>query len=201
MKIPFGGGSGIRALGIALLVSSVTLEAAFASSISGVSTAVLQTTGPRAGKWLYTIQAQWTSDIPTWQITLDLEQASCPCVCAGVFDTDFPAGPGAGNGGTCTALFNGTFSCDGDPFVNLSTPSIDWWPMSSGCRPHGVGAGTLTFFSDLRPKNNPSSATLYARSGNTVWTGQVTGHLPSCVGCASTEVDTHTWGRIKSVYR
>jgi hypothetical protein len=150
---------------------------------------------------MYTIQYTWTSDIPTWQITLDLELPNCPCVCTTNYDFDFPAGVTSGNHGACTALFNGKFSCGGDPWVGLTTPVIDWWPMTSSCRPHGAGEGTLSFYTDLGPRASQAVNAVFVRSGTTVWSGFVTGQLPGCNGCGNTAVEEGTWGRIKATYR
>ena len=203
MTIRFHARAALGAAALFLSLLSVPGPVSAASSVSGGAIAEFQSTGPRSGQWMYTLQLNWTSDVPTWQITLDLGLSACPCVCAGVFDFDFPAGSGAGNGGACTTLFNGKFACSGDPFVGLSTPAIDWWPLSSACRPHGSGAGNLVFFSDLRPRTITSlpADNLFVRSGTTVWSGRITGQLPSCVGCTQTSVEENTWGRIKSVYR
>lgn len=203
MIIRFHLRAALVAAGLLLSLHSFPGPASAVSSVTGASTAEFVSAGPRSGQWLYTIDLNWTSDLPTWQITLDLGLAACPCVCAGVFDFDFPAGTGSGNGGTCTTLFNGKFACAGDPFVDLDTPSLDWWPLSSACRPHGNGSGNLVFFSDLRPRTITSlpADNLFVRSGSTVWSGRIVGQLPSCVGCTQTSVEENTWGRIKSVYR
>lgn len=174
-----------------------------ASTVSGVSVAELISEGPRAGKYMYTLQLSWNAESPISAFALDLDLEACPCVCSGVFDLDHPSGLAQGNGGACTALMNGKFACDGDPFSNLDVPVIDWWPMSSGCRPHGVGTGTFTFYSELRPRSVTALPTdnLIVRSGALLYSGKVLGQLPSCIGCGTVSIDEGSWGRIKSVYR
>jgi hypothetical protein len=119
-----------------------------------------------------------------------------------VFDFDFPAGASPGNYGDCMAYFNGKFSCDGDHWVGLTTPSLDWWPYTSSCRPSGSGTGQLVMYSELSPKTVLSPAdNLYMRSGPVYVKGKVSGQVPSCHGCSNVSVEESTWGWIKSVYR
>jgi hypothetical protein len=172
-----------------------------APSLAGTAVAEFVSEGPRSGLWKYTIQYSYTSDIPTWALTLDLELGACPCACTARYEFDFPAGSAPGNGGACTSIFNGKFSCSGDPWVGLTTPVVDFWPATSTCRPHGSGQGQLVFYSELRPRIAPSTNAIYGRSGTTVWSGAITGQMPSCQGCTSTSVDEGTWGRIKATYR
>ncbi len=193
--------SGLRALGVTLLTLLGAGPSFAVSSISGTSVAEQITDGSRAGMWMYTIEYDWVSDLPTWQLTLDLKLSNCPCVCVTSWEFDVPAGATPGNHGACTVAFNGKFSCDGDPWVGLDAPALDFWPMTSSCRPHGSGHGTLTFYTDLRPRLVSSSNTMYGRSGSTVWSGLITGQLPSCNGCGPTATEENTWGRIKATYR
>lgn len=201
MNIRYRGLLGLQALGLTLMTLFGAGSSFAVSSISGISVAEQITDGSQAGMWKYTIEYDWVSDLPTWQLTLDLELAACPCVCATSWDFDVPAGVTPGNHGTCTTSFNGKFACNGDPWVGLAAPALDWWPMASSCRPYGSGHGTLTFYTDLRPRMVVASNAIYGRSGSTVWSGVITGQLPSCNGCGPTATEENTWGRIKSTYR
>jgi hypothetical protein len=189
----------------AIALSFFTILSAGASfattSISGTSTAELITSGPKDGMWKYDITFQWASETPVYQITYDLGLAACPCVCLDVFDFDFPAGATPGNRGDCMSFLNGKFSCDGDYWVGLTTPVVDWWPYTSACRPVGSGEGTLTMYSDLRPKTVTDAEHLYLRSGPVFVKGKISGQVPSCLGCGGVAVEETTWGSIKSVYR
>lgn len=192
----------MRAVALVFLALLSVGSAYATDSIVGTSTAVMVSDGPRTGMWKYTINFNWASATPVYQITFDLGLAACPCVCMDVFDFEFPAGTSPGNQGDCMAFFNGKFSCDGDYWVGLSTPSVDWWPYTSTCRPSGSGTGQLVMYSDLRPKTVASPAdNFYMRSGPVFVKGKLSGQIPSCQGCAGVSVEESSWGSIKSVYR
>ena len=191
-----------RAVALLSLILLYAGSAIAADSITGTSSAALVSGGPRSGQWKYTINFQWNSANPVYQITFDLGLATCPCICMDVFEFDFPAGTSPGNYGDCTAYFNGKFSCDGDYWVGVTTPSVDWWPYTSSCRPRGTGTGQLVMYSDLSPKTVSAPAdNLYMRSGSVYVSGKVTGQVPSCHGCSNVSVEESTWGSIKAVYR
>ncbi|HET9888462.1 MAG TPA: hypothetical protein VFR10_13225 [bacterium] len=191
-----------RAIALVSLLLLHAGSAIAADSITGTSIAALVSDGPRSGQWKYTIDFQWASANPVYQITFDLGLATCPCICMDAFEFEFPAGASPGNYGDCWSYFNGKFSCDGDYWVGLTTPSVDWWPMSSSCRPRGSGTGQLVMYSYLSPKTvAASNGDLYMRSGSTYVSGKISGQVPSCHGCANVSVEESTWGSIKAVYR
>jgi hypothetical protein len=179
----------VRAAAFVILTLFATESAFAANSIGGTSTAELVSDGSRAGMWKYTIQFDWASETPVFQLTFDLGLPACPCVCTDVFEFDFPSGSSPGNGGDCTAYLNARFSCDGDSFVGLTTPAVHWWPYISTCRPVGSGIGQVVMYSVLQPKTVTSPAdNFYLRSGSGFARGKLSGQVPSCHGCSNVSV-------------
>ncbi len=159
------------------------------------------TSGPFEGFYKYTLEVTW--DTGTVQgggkshITLDLGLEACDLVCTpGTFGFDDPAGTSTGKGG-CTATYEGSFNCDGDPTTPADGPVIKFDDIDDGCDAPFEGMGTFCFYSLLEPGLD-ETRTIWIKFGAGECSGEMTGMFPQCT--PPLPVEQMTWGYIKALY-
>ena len=150
----------------------------------------------------------WNTEQALSHSSVFLGLDNCECVCEpNLFSFDFPAGSSLGelpNGEECTALFEGSYVCMGDPTIPevMNSPAIKFDAVAdpSGCEPGTMGVGIACFYSPLPPGpiNSAPNAIGVKAAGNTCL-GPVDGTLPMC-DC-SVQNQIRTWGDIKGSYR
>lgn len=194
----------IPALGLLVLAALIPSLATAGECVSGSSAAALQSSGPFAGMWKYTLTVTWdTGSQDLSHLTFDLGLDDCPCVCdEGVIRFDTPAGDSDGHlpsGEPCTVDYAGDFVCAGDPSIpEQDGPAVKWDPAEGDCEPGRTGTGTFCFYS----LNGPGAAgpgELWIKFGQNTCTGPLTGDLPACNGCP-TPIEPATWGAVKSLF-
>ena len=186
----------------ALLACSVILfaPAAFAQCVSGTITSQLETSGPFAGLWKYTLDITW--DTPQGLSNVSL---TCDFDCGSICDAGwaFPDTAGTGAGivddensvpGDCDLPFVGEFNCSGNPSIGLMDPLVKWDALDGmGCEAGPQGSATLCFWVDLPPDPNSAAPIVLVKNGQNVCDGTIMGDCPQCpVG-----VDAFDWSQVK----
>jgi len=156
------------------------------SSISGVSTATLQTEGEYAGWYLYEIDFQWSlygrgAGLSHWDLILKDGCAEEDHLI--VFDT--PAGFSTRWGRLCkpnAMSWTGYFERKGDKSIGLNKPVVKYdgphipkWAVAGS-----KGYGTFWFYSNIVPEYGTYDNVLVAKSGCRVICGDLSGAYPSC---------------------
>ncbi len=185
----------------ALLACSLLLApAAHGQCVSGNITSQLETSGPFAGLWKYTLDISWDTPQGLSNVTLQ-----CDFVCASICDAGWAfadtSGTGAGINddenpvpGQCDLPFSGEFNCMGNPSIGITGPMIKWDALDGmGCEAGAQGSATLCFWVDLPPDPNNTAPVVLLKNGQNVCEGVITGDCPQCpVG-----VESIDWSKVK----
>lgn len=192
-------------LPILLACSIVFLApAAHAQCVDGTIEAQLETDGPFAGLWKYTLDITW--DIPQGLSNVTL---SCNFECAAICDAGwaFADTSGTGDGilddenpmpGECTVPFGGEFNCQGNQPWAPEGPHVKWdaIDMGTGCEAGTTGSATLCFWVDLPPAENQPAPVVIIKNGQNVCEGTIMGDCPACpVGAEPLD-----WSQVKYKY-
>jgi len=198
-----------------VLATTGVLPAHAEDCISGGISAQMESTGPYAGLYKYTIEVSWSSDRGLSHITLDLGLGQCPeLACSSLWIFPDPAGTGTGgegdgdaikrggrndddeSGGDCQIRFQGEFNCKGDPSIDYPQPVLKWDVVGGGCEAGKTGTATLCFYTDIPPSNG-FAPTVFNKNGRGVCSGTLEGPIP--VICPVSTQPT-AWSRIKVIF-
>ncbi len=200
----------IASIALALCLVTVVPMSASATTcqINGAITAELTNDPGFEGLYKYTVTFTWDTDQGLSHTSIFLALANCECVCEpNLFSFGSPAGSSLGelpNGEECTALYEGSYVCMGDPTIPeaMNSPAIKFDAIGDpeGCEPGKTGVGIACFYSPLPPGpiNSAPNAIGVKAAGQTCL-GPVDGFLPMC-DC-SVQIETSTWGEVKGSYR
>ncbi len=172
-----------------LLACSIILlaPAAYAQCVSGSITSELETSGPFAGLWKYTVEISWDTPQGLSNVTL-----ACDFSCASICEAGwaFADSSGTGDGinddenpipGQCAVPFGGEFNCEGNPVFGQLGSHIRWDALdSAGCEPGQQGSATLCFWIDLPPNPDSEAPIVLVKNGVNICEGTITGDCPQC---------------------
>ena len=177
-----------RMLPILLSMSIVLLApAAFAQCVSGTINSALETSGPFAGLWKYTLDISWDTPQGLSNVTLSCDfQCAAVCDAAWAFPDTAGTGPGINDDedpvpGQCELPFAGEFDCRGNPSIGLAGPVVKWDALDgNGCEAGPLGSATLCFWVDMPPDPNSSAPVVLVKNGQNVCDGMIVGDCPQC---------------------
>ncbi len=196
----------LRAILAALVCTCLFVSSAFAQCVDGSITSALQTSGPFAGLWKYTLTVSW--DLPQGLSNIAMQcEWECEGICQAGWAFESPAGTGDGiasDGGTpgeCTVPFAGMFDCMGTPSQGLIGPTVKWDALDNidpenPCEAGPTGMATVCFYVDL-PPHASDVPLIVIKNGQQVCTGTIAGQCPSC----PVSVEESVWGDVKVRYR
>jgi hypothetical protein len=190
-----------------LLACSVILlaPAAFAQCVSGSITSELETSGPFAGLWKYTLEITWDVQQGLSNVVIECgaECERAMCDAAWAFADTSGTGDGVTNDetstpGDCVVPFAGAFDCFGGPLHGLGGPTVKWDALDSpDCEPGTTGSATLCFWVDLPPDPDSEAPIVLIKSGQNVCEGMIMGDCPTCpVG-----VESIDWSEVKVQFK
>lgn len=187
----------LRIVVVALLILSPA--AALAQCVSGTVTSELQTTGPFAGLYKYTVDLTWDTPQGLSNITMDCNFGLCPdFICSQTFAFESIAGTSDGEPAPCTVDYVGEFNCNGNPSIGWTDPIIKWDAVySGGCEPGNTGTGTFCFYTNMGPSPNQETPLFLIKNGQQVCQGMLVGDCPT--GCP-VPVQHKTLGGLKADY-
>ena len=192
----------LRAIVGVFACTCLLATSALTQCLDGTITSALQTGGPFAGLFKYTLTVNW--DLPQGLSNIALQcEWECAGICQGGWAFQSPAGAGdgvasdEGTPGECTVPFAGMFDCQGTPSQGLIGPTVKWDALgSSGCEPGRTGSATVSFYVDL-PPHASDVPVIVIKNGQQVCTESIVGQCPSC----PVSVKESVWGDIKVRYR
>ena len=171
---------------IIVLAYLFATSSASALSISGESTATLQTEGSYEGWYRYDMTITWdlepgTSGLSHWDITMKMGCAATDHL----FEFDFPAGYSNSEQepeNPYAVEYEPELLRGGDPTIPTTDPLIKYQHTDqSGADPGIDGTGQFWFYSNVIPENGFYEDVLLAKAGGEpIVYGDLTGDWPSC---------------------
>ena len=166
------------------LVTVIAFPAYSGVCVTGTSVATLETSGPFAGFWKYTLQLNWQTPKGLSHITIDCGFGLCAeLACGQTYQFESPAGESSGEP-ECTVLYDGQFNCDGDPSIDFEDPVIKF-DVADGqeCEPSKNGSGTFVYYANVGPHHDAELPVVLIKNGRNVCDGVVSGDCPGvCPG-------------------
>jgi hypothetical protein len=201
----------LTAIAIAILAfSPARVVAQSCDSLAFEVTAELSADPGFEGMYKYTLTGYWAvsgveqgSALSNFIISLGIE---CPCLCQEGEEVLFPYPAGTSTGvddeeEPCDyAEFIGEVQCGG--YEDITTDDIIKFELTEGlCEPVDSGSGTWVLYSTMPPMDPAVfSDAVIMKYGEMFCVGDISGELPDCYDCMTTDASEESWGAIKKKF-